>query len=119
MDEDDASQEQRKHKQDVEQCRNARGCSHQRDVFLDVSVHDEIYGGSDSHTSSKQSEHGEAENTANDTLDVADGVLVLAIPGPLPRLLLPMFVSSPLFLLQEDGHGISVHIRVFAWRYVR
>ena len=67
-------------------------------------------------TRSKQSEHSEAENTANDALDVADGVFVLAAPGSLPRLLLPVLVSSPLFLLQEDGHGVTVHVRMFAWR---
>jgi len=85
-------------------------------ISLHVSTNVESKGDSDGLTRSKQTEHSEAENTANDTLHVADGVLVLAVPGPLPRLLLPMFMSSPLFLLQKDGHGIAVHIWVFAWR---
>lgn len=65
----------------------------------EVSIIDEIDGERDSLTCSKQSKHSEAENTANNTLYVADGVLVLRTPGSLPRLLLPMFMSSTLFLL--------------------
>lgn len=67
-------------------------------------------------TCSKQSKYREAENTANDPVKVAARVLGLATPGTLPSLLLPMFMPSSFFLLQEDGHGVLVHIRMFAWR---
>jgi hypothetical protein len=67
-------------------------------------------------TCSKQSKHGEAENTTNDPLTAAGSVAGLAAPGTLPRLLLPMFMMPPVFLLQEHGHGVLVHIWVFAWR---
>jgi hypothetical protein len=50
-------------------------------------------------TCSKQSKHGEAENTTNNPLTAAGGVAGLAAPGTLPCLLLPVFMSSPFFLL--------------------
>ena len=68
-------------------------------------------------TCSKQSQDSETENTANDPLEVAAArALGFAAPGPLPRLILPMFMSSSLSLLQENRHGVLVHIRMFAWR---
>lgn len=81
-----------------------------------VSIHVEIDRDSDGLTCPEQSEHSEAKNTAYNTLSAAYGVLSLAGPGPLPRLLLPMLTPSPLFVLQEDGHGVSIHIWMFAWR---
>ena len=67
-------------------------------------------------TCSKQSKHGEAKDAANDPLKVAARVLGLPTPGTLPRLLLPVSMSFPFFLLQKYGHGVLVRIRMFAWR---
>jgi hypothetical protein len=50
-------------------------------------------------TCSKQSKDGEAENATNDPLTAGGRVTGLAAPGALPRLLLPVFMSSPVFLL--------------------